>query len=125
MNSHIGLQARVHDYEEHEKRNEHVVLRAADANEEQGEVDTVEASAEADIDIDVVEGVDEEDEPAVATTHHDVTSATTCTDMKNLGESEILARSKSAVSLTNSDGEGQKTCGTTPSTEWVRYLDDV
>jgi hypothetical protein len=51
MNSHIGLQARVYDYE----RTAQDVLRPADANEEQSEMDVVEASAEAEIEVEIVE----------------------------------------------------------------------
>jgi len=127
MNSHIGLQARVHDYEERTNQIEQVVLRSVDANEEQGEVDTVEASAEAELEVEVVEGVergdgDEEDEQAdtnKGATHHSMTFANSGNDIAKPG------RSKSAVTLASSDGEGEKTCGTTPSTKWVRYSDDV
>ena len=118
MNSHIGLQARVHDYEERTNQIEQLVLRSIDTNEEHCELDTAEASAEAELEVEVVEGVDEEDEP----THHDTD---TRTNINKLGEGETLARSKSAVTLTSSDSEGEKIRGTTPSTEWVRYLDDV
>jgi hypothetical protein len=51
MNAHLTLQARLHDLEESEEkqRKELEVVRAADANEERGELDECEARAEAEV----------------------------------------------------------------------------
>jgi hypothetical protein len=47
MNAHLALQARLHDLEESEKEAE--AVKSTDANEENGELDAVEASAEAEV----------------------------------------------------------------------------
>ncbi|KAF2023681.1 hypothetical protein EK21DRAFT_118515 [Setomelanomma holmii] len=52
MNSHFAPRARVHDYEEQKSNDEIIkIQRLADSNEEQGELDAVEASAEAEIEV--------------------------------------------------------------------------
>jgi hypothetical protein len=56
MNSHTGLQARIHDYEEQRRRDhDEETLRISDADEEQNDLDALEALAETDIDTDVEE----------------------------------------------------------------------
>jgi hypothetical protein len=49
MNAHLALQARLHDLEEREKKAE--VVRSMDVNEERGELDEHEASAEAEVEV--------------------------------------------------------------------------
>ena len=49
MNAHLGLPAHLHDLEASEKAE---VVRSTDANEENGELDAVEASAEAEVESD-------------------------------------------------------------------------
>lgn len=55
MNSHVGLQARAHDYEERASKSEQQVVRSADQNEEHIEIDHMEASAEAEIKTEVMD----------------------------------------------------------------------
>jgi hypothetical protein len=52
MNSHTGLQARLHDYEQSHSQQTPDILRSADGNEDHDELDVTEASAVADVDID-------------------------------------------------------------------------
>jgi hypothetical protein len=52
MNSHTGLQARLHDYEQNHSQSAPDILRSADGNEDHDELDAAEASAVADVDVD-------------------------------------------------------------------------
>jgi hypothetical protein len=103
MNSHLALQARVHDYEEGQKNGETVKIQgAANANEETGEVDPAEASAEAEVETGVVKGDYLDDHGDEQDSAH------------FLGHGE-------ATGHKGGDEGGEAT----PSKEWVRYMDDV
>jgi hypothetical protein len=52
MNSHTGLQARLHDYEQKRAQKTPDILRNTDGNEDHDELDATEANAVADVDVD-------------------------------------------------------------------------
>jgi hypothetical protein len=106
MNSHLALQARVQDYEETQKNGETVkVQESANANEETGEADPAEASAEAEVEIGVIQGDYLDDHGAEQ-------------------DSAAFLGHGNAIGHKGGD-EGIEGGEATPSKEWVRYMDDV
>jgi hypothetical protein len=105
MNSHIGFQARVYDYEQTAQD----VLRPADANEEQGEMDVVEASAEAEIEVKIVE------EPEK--------SGNVGLDADQIRKNGVALNGELVVFKDEEETNGEG--GRSPRRDWVTYMDDV
>jgi hypothetical protein len=94
------------------------VLRPADANEEQGETDVVEVSAEAEVELDSkVESANAMD----ALVGHIESLGNGVLDENGVGGNELSDGLVVFKDEEETDGEG----GRTPRRDWVTYMDDV
>jgi hypothetical protein len=102
MNAHLALQARLHDLEECEKKT--TILRSADTNEKNSELEAVKASAEAEIESEEV--------------HEENGRGTTEVDSDSGEASPCMSR---GTEVHKEDGEGKESGagGHTPGEVWT------